>query len=1182
MAKQYLLFAVCFVAGVLCAQTPAAAPQAESRLLTVEGEVQIYPVNGTNWTAAQPNQILRLGDRLRTGLRSRATARLADLTVLRVDELTTLQIRPPRAAGKQSVLDVHSGSAYYHSRERPAEQEFQTPLTSGAIRGTEFNLAVAEDGRTVVTLLDGLVTLSNALGQVAMAAGEQGVVEAGKAPAKTALLEAINIIQWCLYYPGVLDVGELELKVDDRQALANSLAAYQSGDLLQAIALYPAGRTPASAAERVYRAATLLSAGRVDQAEALLAGEQAQGSAAERPDRLAAALREVVAVVKNQPGPRATSPVLATEWLAESYYLQSHARLREALQAARAAVTQSPNFGFGWARVAELELCFGRVDRAMSALEKSLELSPRNAQSLAVKGFILLARGRVAPAQTVFDQAIAADGALGNAWLGRGLCKIRRGEAQAGLQDLQVASVLEPQRAVLRSYLGKAFGNTGDNRRAQKELTLAERLDPNDPTAWLYAALVEQRENEVNQSVRDLEESKSLNNNQRLFRSQLLMDEDQAVRGASLAHIYQDAGVFNWNKDVPASDWATREASRAVNYDYGNFSAHQFLASSYDALRDPSQINLRYETPWFSELLIADLLAPVGAANLSDFAAERPFSPLFEQDHFGASSDTEYLSHGDWVERASQFGTLENVTYAVDLDYRSDRGWRPNNDVQQTTVTTKAKAQLTPQDSLFVEGQYYDSTFGDDAQYYYQNGATHANFGAGSPSPTFRGSEQEQPNVFVGFHHEWAPGSHTLLLFGHLNDELKYDTGTAGTLIPYTEQLMGFNSIQPFSADVYYDRQFNAYSAELQQIFQTEHQTLVVGGRYQNGSAYTVSQVTELSFPPPALFSRQSYNNDLDRYSVYGYETLKLFDQLQLTGGLSYDHLHYPRDIDTSPISTAEASLDQYSPKAGVIWSPLPDTHLRGAYTRSLGGAFYDTSVRLEPTQVAGFNQAFRSIIPESVVGLVPGSHFTTYGVGLDQAFKTRTYLSIDAELLKSRAERTWGAVTNAGGLFTPDALSSTSENLDYSERTLVVSLSQLVCDQWSLGARYQWSQADLDGNFYDIAPTGPSAANFNQNQDATLQQLTLYLNYYHRCGFFGQLQSIWTDQINHGYTPELGGSDFWQFNAYAGYRFLDRRAEVKLGLLNITDQSYLLNPLNLYYDLPRGRTLAVSLKLYF
>jgi hypothetical protein len=74
----------------------------------------------------------------------------------------------------------------------------------------------------------------------------------------------------------------------------------------------------------------------------------------------------------------------------------------------------------------------------------------------------------------------------------------------------------------------------------------------------------------------------------------------------------------------------------------------------------------------------------------------------------------------------------------------------------------------------------------------------------------------------------------------------------------------------------------------------------------------------------------------------------------------------------------------------------------------------------------------------------------------------------------------------------------------------------------------------------------------------------------------------LWTQQDNHGYSPALDSANFWQLNAYAGYRFFHRAAEVRLGLLNMTDQNYLLNPLNLYNDLPRGRTLAASFKFYF
>jgi len=148
---------------------------------------------------------------------------------------------------------------------------------------------------------------------------------------------------------------------------------------------------------------------------------------------------------------------------------------------------------------------------------------------------------------------------------------------------------------VFRSYVGKAFapGGTGvspvrtksetnrrdarataDRERAHKELELVQRLDPHDPTAWLYSALLLLEENRINEAIADLEKSAALNDNRSLFRSRLLLDQDASVRGANLAAIYQDAGM---------NEVAAREATKAVERDYANYSAHLFLVAADSA-----------------------------------------------------------------------------------------------------------------------------------------------------------------------------------------------------------------------------------------------------------------------------------------------------------------------------------------------------------------------------------------------------------------------------------------------------------------------------------------------------------------------------------------------------------------------------------------------------------------------
>ncbi|MCX6894826.1 MAG: TonB-dependent receptor, partial [Verrucomicrobia bacterium] len=440
----------------------------------------------------------------------------------------------------------------------------------------------------------------------------------------------------------------------------------------------------------------------------------------------------------------------------------------------------------------------------------------------------------------------------------------------------------------------------------------------------------------------------------------------------------------------------------------------------------------------------------------------------------------------------------------------------------------------------------------------------------------------QRPNLYVGWHHEWNPGSHTLLLLSRLDDTLTFADPNAkinfyryGT---FSRTPLSF-AAQNFA--VTNRRDFAAYTAELQQIQTWREHTFVAGARYQHGDVDMTAQVDN-PFNFPTLVSAQDISTRLQRASGYIYDQWQIFDPLLLVGGIAYDWLEYPRNVDIAPIDPSLTSRSQVSPKLGFIWTPLPTTHLRGAWTRSLGGVFFDNSVRIEPVQVAGFNQAFRSLAPESVAGLVPGTSFETWSLALDHEFKaTRTYVAVEADLLTSDAMRTVGIVTNA---FFPvaDSPSGTRQSLDFRERTLAVTLNQLVGRDWSFGARYAISDAELRGRFVDVPSSVAFVSSANQNSEAVLQQLTLAANYNHPHGFFARAESVWTQQSNRNGSAALADADFWQFNLYAGWRFWQRRAELQLGLLNVGNQDYQLNPVNLTYAQPRGREFMARLKFNF
>ena len=146
----------------------------------------------------------------------------------------------------------------------------------------------------------------------------------------------------------------------------------------------------------------------------------------------------------------------------------------------------------------------------------------------------------------------------------------------------------------------------------------------------------------------------------------------------------------------------------------------------------------------------------------------------------------------------------------------------------------------------------------------------------------------------------------------------------------------------------------------------------------------------------------------------------------------------------------------------------------------------------------------------------------------------------------------------------------------------MTVALNQLAGRDWSFGARYKLEDAKFSQQSIDIGPTITGINAIIQNNKATLQQLDLSARFNHPSGFFSRFDALWSRQDNQGYSPDEPGDDFWQFNAYAGYRFFHRQAELQFGLLNITDENYHLNPLNLYNELPRGRTLSVLFQFYF
>lgn len=1227
----------------------AATSQPDLLLENYEGWTFIVP-GGSDVEIPAPTsgQFLAINDGVRTGTNF-ARARLVNaFSLSAMDQKSDIIVLPPR---QRPVIRLRKGTLYYKSLATTwsavkAKTLIETTNGIFECHGTEFQVEVDPTSQTTrIHLMDGDGTLTSTthLGtnrSTNLISGTIGTLVGTNAPTRTAAVEAVTrTVQWMLYYPAVLDPDDIPEAARADPDLRRSIERYRTGDLLGAVAALPE-ESETRSVHQVYVAALLLSVGQVRAAQNQLTqfpSLTAPGVAStNHADVLARALRQLIQTVQLQPVGERPRPSLATEWLAESYYQQSRGSrlggglsgtssnpppaldptmpweahsyrrmdspLLRAFRAATNAIVANPASGFAWARRAELEFSLGRPKAAEASLIRALMIATNHAQALAVRGFLDLARRGVEPATNLFGRALSIDGSLGNAWLGLGLAEFRQGRPEEGLRYLQLAVSREPQRSLLRSYLGKGYyeaaisvpqplsnvseyylgrSNRADLVRwAQDELALARQFDTNDPTPYLYESLIHFGENRVNEAVGELERSIALNDNRALYRSGLLLDQDRAMRRANLAAIYRDAGLLQWS---------VNEASRAVNADYSNPSARLFLANSYDQLRDPFQVNLRYETAWSSELLMANLLAPVGGGSLSTLVSQQEYSGLFERPKPGLLSITTYDSRGQWNQAVSQHGTFQRFDYSLDAAYRSgnlnERGDRPNSDFESLSLWGKFKVQLTPEDDLLFQCQTLNAEFGDVAAYYWPTQA----------SRTQRVREEQLPNAWMGYHRRYDSGAHTLALVGRLTDSLeRTNSGSPALLVTSrTNGIVQFMKNDRIPHQLDFDSDLVAYSAEVQQFLELGQVRWIGGLRYQQGESETwadsyrgEANVFERG-PVPADARRPTapVNTDLERFVAYSYVYWAALTNLNLTAGFAYDELRFPRAIEIPPVNAWTDSEGGLFPKFGLEFAPSPRVQLRGAYTRSLGGVFYDQSVRLEPVQVAGFLQAFRSVIPESVVGLIPGAEFETLGAAADVRVGRGSFVTLNFERVESEAQRTLGMFEQLNhNDYGPGWL---DEQLHYREISTSVSWDQLLCREVSVGVQYRVAWAELDQRFDDVSPTavflpGVTGPPVDISVNSLLQTVRLYAIVNHSSGLFGGMEGVYYDQENRDFPQPVGHESFWDANVWMGYRFPQRRAELRLALLNLTDHDHRLHPLNAVGALPRVRTLTVSLKLEF
>src|ERR687892_400554 len=549
------------------------------RAVSVQGTVEGRRAGQTSWQSVRLNDTFSPGDTIRVRDRSRADLAMLDQSVLRLNAGTEMTVQAVKDE-RTGVVNLLRGAAHFFSRG-PRSLEVQTPFTVAGVRGTEFYIGLEPD-RALLTVFEGTVLAQSQAGSLTLTSGQSAVAETGKAPVLRVVARPRDAVQWTLYYPPVLYFRSDEFPAgpDWQGMVRRSLDAYLRGDIKEAFnAIATVPPTVADPRFFAYRAHLLLAVGRADEAAADI--ERALKLAPD--DANALALQTIIAVAQGErdralaTAQRAVqvAPKSGAAHIALSYAQQARFDLEGARKSVENAVAAEPNNALAWARLSELWASFGELDRALRAAERAATLEPNLSRTQTVLGYAHLMRVKTKQAKEAFEKAIVLDQGDPLARLGLGLARIREGKLHDGGREIEVAASLDPANAIVRSYLGKTYYEEKRTGLDEREYEVAKQLDPNDPTPYFYGAIAKQTTNRPAEALHDMQRAIELNDNRAVYRSRLLLDADEAARGAAQGRVYSDLGF---------EPLALVEGWKSVNLDPTSFSAHRLLADTYASL----------------------------------------------------------------------------------------------------------------------------------------------------------------------------------------------------------------------------------------------------------------------------------------------------------------------------------------------------------------------------------------------------------------------------------------------------------------------------------------------------------------------------------------------------------------------------------------------------------------------
>ena len=584
------------------------ADGAAAQVVSLQGRGEQRAAEADPWRAAQAAQLLPGGAFVRTLDASKMALLFADDTQVRLNQNAMLQVKSIGTAQQPTSLLLSLGRVWAQTKRADGSRlQVQTPAATAGIRGTDWELDVDANGKTLLTVLSGSVEFSNAQGAVTVGHNEAALAEVGKAPVKIVLTNPRDRVQWV----NALTADPRRHLASDAPAVLQSIAQWlQQGETalarrqLGALVDAPQG---APVAAYLMLSDVQLVAGETDAAiNTLESGLQRQPR---QPDLLAQLARVYLLADRLDDSAkvlaRARDAETAAVLVAQGDLARRQGQAQATLQTYERATRVAPGDDRGWFGLGSALTEREDAAPARAKLQQALRINPQGPGYRGELGTLETYANRMAAAHEAFGQALEQNPGDFVAWTGQGLLYLKQGRPDAALDAFLRAGVLEPRYARAKAYTAVAYYQLGRHQDAIDTLEQAAALDDKDPVPYLFLSQVYTdlfRPGDAvqasRQAVARLPYLKSLN--------QVASDQKGSANfGAALAF----AGMEDWAQEVAHQSY----------YPYWGAS-HLFLADRY-----AGEFNKN------SELFQGFLSDPLA------FGASNRYSSLLQRaGHFGA------------------------------------------------------------------------------------------------------------------------------------------------------------------------------------------------------------------------------------------------------------------------------------------------------------------------------------------------------------------------------------------------------------------------------------------------------------------------------------------------------------------------------------------------------------------